>query len=161
MASNILSSSPTQIQYFLDTSMPAKQVLSVTTLSGAAQTGAQLILSPLSPAPVSVPGAGFLSNPAPLDRTAGFMITDVLVRNLTTIQGAGMSASVLQGPVAGPQVAATVSVTNTGVALALGIASGGVSTNAVVLSSNIITVNEVGQTSGTRQYIVLGVAVAL
>ena len=160
MASNILSSSPTQIQYFIDSSLPAKQVLSVTNISGAAQTGAQLILSPSVPAPISVPGAGLLSNPAPLDRTAGFMITDVIVRNVTTVAGTTMTATVSAGAV-GAQAIATASVANTGLAGAVGIGSGGVSTNAVVLQAGIITVNESGQTSGTRQYIIMGVAVAL
>ena len=164
MASNILSSSPTQIQYFIDSSLPAKQVLSVTNISGAAQTGVQLILSPSVPAPVSVPGAGLLSNPAPLDRTAGFIITDVIVRNVTALATA-LGATVLAGPVAA-QVAATTVLAPSALPAALlsgnvTILSGGVSTNSVVLQGSIITVNETGATTGTRQYIVMGVAVAL
>lgn len=160
MASNILSSTPTQIQYFIDSSLPAKQVLSVTNVSGVAQTGVQLILSPNVPAPISVPGAGLLSNPAPLDRTAGFIITDVLVRNLTVL-GSALSATVLAGPV-GAQVAVTATLAASALtAGSVAILSGGVATNAVVLQSSIITVNETGATTGTRQYIVMGVAVAL
>ena len=160
MASNILSSSPTQIQYFIDSSLPAKQVLSVTNISGAAQTGAQLILSPSVPAPISVPGAGLLSNPAPLDRTAGFIITDVLVRNVTAL-GTALGATVLAGPV-GAQLAATATlVASQTTAGSVAILSGGIASNAVVLQGSIITVNETGATTGTRQYIVMGVAVAL